>query len=62
MSSKKILTKNRLEKIRKDFLSESMNEEEVIETIRNIYNKYKVILEGVTDNGSLIYKEFDLEQ
>jgi len=25
-------------------------------------SKYKVILEGVTDNGSLIYKEFDLEQ
>lgn len=24
-------------------------------------NKYKVVLEGVTGNGSLIYKEFDLE-
>ena len=34
MREKYIFAKNRLEKIRKDFLSESMNEDEVIETIR----------------------------
>ena len=58
---KYIFAKNRLEKIRKDFLSENMNEEEVIETIRNIYNKYKVILDPHTAIGLGALNKINIE-
>ena len=58
---KYIFAKNRLEKIRKDFLSESMNEEEVIETIRNIYNKYNVILDPHTAIGLGALNKINIE-
>ena len=40
-----ILSKEILKKINKDFLSASLNEDEVLKVIREVYEKYKIILD-----------------
>jgi threonine synthase len=40
-----IIPKNKMEKINKDFVSASMNEEEVLEIIKEVYTKYDIILD-----------------
>ncbi len=40
-----IISKEKLEKINKDFLSASLNEQEVLSVIREVYEKYSVILD-----------------
>ena len=42
---KYIIPKNKMEKIRKDFLSTSMSEQEVLDTIKEVHIKYKIILD-----------------
>ena len=42
---KYLISKEKLEKINKDFLSTSLNEEEVLSIIRDIYRRYKVVLD-----------------
>jgi threonine synthase len=40
-----IISKNNMEKIKKDFLSASMSEKEVLDTIKEVYVKYNIILD-----------------
>ena len=42
---KYIISKKNLETIKDDFLSASMNEPEILKTIKEVYKKYKVILD-----------------
>ena len=42
---KYIIPKNKMEKVKKDFLSASMDEKEVLDTIKEIYTKYAIILD-----------------
>jgi len=42
---KYIIPKEKLDKIKKDFLSASMNEAEIFNVIKETYKKYKVILD-----------------
>ena len=42
---KYIIPKNKMERINKDFLSASMNEREVLDTIKEVYTKYAIILD-----------------
>ena len=53
---KYIIDKKKLEKINVDFLSARMSEEEVLKTIKDIYDKYKTILDPHTAIG---YNAFD---
>jgi threonine synthase len=50
------IDKKKLEKINIDFLSARMSEEEVIKTIKEVYDKYKTILDPHTAIG---YNAFD---
>ena len=42
---KYIISKDKMEKINKDFLSASMNEEEILDTIKEVHIKYNIILD-----------------
>ena len=42
---KYIISKDKMEKINKDFLSASMNEEEILDTIKEVHIKYDIILD-----------------
>jgi threonine synthase len=42
---KYIIPKNEMEKIKKDFLSTSMSEKEVLDTIKEVHIKYNIILD-----------------
>ncbi|MDA8918559.1 threonine synthase [Candidatus Pelagibacter sp.] len=42
---KYIISKDKMEKINKDFLSASMSEKEVLDTIKEVYIKYSIILD-----------------
>ena len=53
---KYIINKEKLEKINIDFLSARMSEEEVLKTIKEVYDKYKTILDPHTAIG---YNAFD---
>jgi len=50
-NGKYIIPKNKLEKIKRDFLSASINEEEVLNIIKNVYGKHKIILDPHTAIG-----------
>ena len=50
------MIKKKLEKINIDFLSARMSEEEVLKTIKEVYDKYKTILDPHTAIG---YNAFD---
>ena len=50
------IDKKKLEKINNDFLSARMSEEEVLKTIKEVYDKYKTILDPHTAIG---YNAFD---
>ncbi|MDA7805761.1 threonine synthase [Candidatus Pelagibacter sp.] len=43
--SKYIISKDKIEKINKDFLSASMNEKEILETIKEVHTKYNIVLD-----------------
>jgi threonine synthase len=42
---KYIISKDKMEKINKDFLSASMSEEEILNTIKEVHIKYNIILD-----------------
>ena len=42
---KYIISKNKMEKINEDFLSASMSEEEILDTIKEVHTKYNIILD-----------------
>ena len=42
---KYIIPKDKIKKIDKDFLSASMNEKEVLDTIKEVYNRYAIVLD-----------------
>jgi threonine synthase len=58
---KYIISKENLEKINKDFLSASLNEEEVLNVIREVHEKYTVILDPHSAIGFGALKKVDLD-
>ena len=42
---KYIIPKDKMKRVDKDFLSANMNEKEVLDTIKEVYNKYAIILD-----------------
>jgi len=57
---KYIIPKQKLEKINKDFLSASMNEDEVLDVIREVYERYSVILDPHSAIGFGALKKVNL--
>src|SRR6056300_396583 len=53
---KHIINQEKLEKIRADFLSARMNEEEVLKTISKVYEKFKIVLDP---HSAIGYGAFD---
>ena len=58
---KYIISKDKLEKINKNFLSASMNEEETLFTIKEVYEKYAIILDPHSAIGFGALKKIDLD-
>ena len=58
---KYIIPKKKLDKIKKDFLSASMNETEVLNVIKEIYEKYEIILDPHSAIGFGALKKVELE-
>jgi threonine synthase len=58
---KYIIDKKRLEKINVDFLSACVSEEEVLKTIKDVYEKYKTILDPHTAIGYNALDKVNLE-
>jgi threonine synthase len=58
---KYIIPKEKLDKIKKDFLSASMDETEVLNVIKEIYEKYKIILDPHSAIGFGALKKVELE-
>jgi len=58
---KYIIPKKKLDKIKKDFLSASMNEIEVLNIIKEIYEKYEIILDPHSAVGFGALKKVELE-
>jgi len=58
IDGKYLLSKEILEKINKDFLAASLNEDEVLKVIKEVYEKYKIILDphSAIAFGALKYK------
>ena len=50
-NGKYIITEEKIKKINKDFLSASLNEKEVLDVIKLVYDKYKIILDPHTAVG-----------
>ena len=44
-NGKYIISKDKMKRINKDFLSANMNENEVLDTIKEVYTKYAIILD-----------------
>jgi threonine synthase len=44
-NNKYIISKDKMERINKDFLSASMSEKEILDTIKEVHNKYNIILD-----------------
>ena len=58
---KYIISKDKIERINKDFLSASMNEKEVLDTIKEVHIKYDVILDPHTAIGFGALKKIDVD-
>ncbi|MDA7573265.1 threonine synthase [Candidatus Pelagibacter sp.] len=58
---KYIISKDKLKKINKSFLSASMNEEEILFTIKEVYEKYVIILDPHSAIGFGALKKIDLD-
>jgi len=50
-SGKYIISKDKIEKIKKNFLSATLNENETLDVIKKVYEKYKIILDPHTAVG-----------
>jgi len=55
------ISKEKLEKIKNDFLSSRMDEEEILKTIKDVYEKYKVVLDPHTAIGYGAFDKLDLD-
>ena len=60
-NGKFIISKKKLEKIRNNFLSASMKENEVLDVIKEVYKKHKVILDPHSAIGLGALKTFNLK-
>ena len=58
---KYIISKEKLKKIKKDFLSTNMDEVEILNIIKEVYEKYKIILDPHTAIGFGALKKINLE-
>ena len=58
---KYIISNKNLEKINKDFLSTNMNEKEIVNVIKKVYEKYNVILDPHSAIGFGALKKLNLE-
>jgi len=58
---KYIIPKEKLEKIKKDFLSASMNEDEVIDTIKEVYKKHNIMLDPHSAIGFGALKKINID-
>ncbi|MDB2437061.1 threonine synthase, partial [Candidatus Pelagibacter bacterium] len=58
---KYIMPKDKLQKISKDFLSENMSETEVLNIIKDVHNRYNVILDPHSAIGFGALKKINLE-
>ena len=58
---KYIIPKKKLDKIKKDFLSTSMNENEVLNVIKEIYEKYEIILDPHSAIGFGALKKINID-
>jgi threonine synthase len=58
---KYIIPKDKLQKISKDFLSENMSETEVLNIIKDVHNRYNVILDPHSAIGFGALKKINLE-
>jgi len=58
---KYIIPKEKLEKIKKDFLSASMNEDEVIDTIKEVYKKHNIMLDPHSAIGFGALKKVNID-
>jgi threonine synthase len=56
-----IIPKDKLQKISKDFLSENMSETEVLNIIKDIHNRYNVILDPHSAIGFGALKKINIE-
>ena len=59
---KYIISKESLKKIQKDFLSGKMNEVEILNTIKEIYEKFKIILDPHSAIGFGVLKKMNLKK
>jgi threonine synthase len=50
-NGKYLISKDKVEKINKDFISSSLNNDEILNTIKIVYEKYKIILDPHTAIG-----------
>jgi threonine synthase len=58
---KYLISKDKMEKINKDFLSVSMNEKEVLDTIKEAYIKHEIILDPHSAIGFGALKKIDID-
>tara|TARA_B110000211_G_scaffold81238_1_gene95118 strand:- start:3545 stop:3928 length:384 start_codon:yes stop_codon:yes gene_type:complete len=58
---KYIIPKDKLQKISKDFLSENMSETEVLNIIKDVHNRYNVILDPHSAIGFGALKKINIE-
>ncbi|MDB4193975.1 threonine synthase [Candidatus Pelagibacter sp.] len=58
---KYIISKDKMEKINKDFISASMSEEEILDTIKEVHIKYDVILDPHSAIGFGALKKVNIE-
>ena len=61
-NGKYIISKDKIEKISKDFLSASMNEKEVLDTIKEVHIKYDIILDPHSAIGFGALKKIKLKE
>jgi len=55
------ISKEKLKKINNDFLSSRMDEKEILKTIKDVYEKYKVVLDPHTAIGYGAFDKLDLD-
>jgi len=58
---KYIISKEKMKKIKKDFLSASMNENEILNVVKEVYEKYKIILDPHSAIGFGVLNKVKLE-
>jgi len=59
---KYIISEESLAKIKKNFLSESMSESEILNTIKEVYEKYKIILDPHSAIGFGVLKKIKIKE